>query len=92
MRKLGRSMVVGVASVALTLGILALGTQVEAAGGCICPKIYAPVTCSNGRTYTNACVAQCNHATGCVSIPGYSFHVPVLGKRSVVDEDQPNSN
>lgn len=31
-----------------------------------CPKIYAPVTCDNGRTYVNQCVADRHHATGCV--------------------------
>lgn len=35
-------------------------------GHCICPDVYAPVKCSNGRTYPNACVASCNRATGCV--------------------------
>jgi hypothetical protein len=34
---------------------------------CICPDIYAPVTCSNGVTYGNQCLADCAHATGCVS-------------------------
>jgi hypothetical protein len=47
-------------------------TPVAAAvgGGCICPMIYAPVLCSNGRTYTNGCFASCAHATGCVLIGG----------------------
>ena len=35
-------------------------------GGCICPDIYAPVICSDGVTYSNACVASCAKATGCV--------------------------
>ena len=33
---------------------------------CICPDVYDPVTCSNGHTYSNGCVASCNGATGCV--------------------------
>ena len=60
---------VGVA-VALTfvVGIASLAAPVRAAsiGGCICPDVYAPVKCSNGRTYSNACVASCNKAKNCV--------------------------
>jgi len=37
-----------------------------AAGGCLCPDIYAPVKCSNGKTYPNACVAGCQKAKNCV--------------------------
>lgn len=59
------------AAVALTfvIGLAALAAPVRAAsigGGCICPDIYAPVKCSNGRTYPNACVASCNKAKNCV--------------------------
>ena len=49
-------------------GISTLFTPVQArfgGGNCICPDVYAPVLCSNGVTYSNACVASCNHATGC---------------------------
>ena len=67
MKKLGRWMLVGVASVAAAAGVLALGGRAEAAGGCLCPRVYAPVTCSNGRTYANPCVAKCNRATDCES-------------------------
>jgi hypothetical protein len=42
MRNLGRWMVVGVASAAVTLGIVAPGGNVEA-GGSICPNVFAPV-------------------------------------------------
>jgi hypothetical protein len=42
-------------------------TPVEARGGpCICPQIYAPVQCDNGKTYPNQCVADCRHAKNCV--------------------------
>jgi hypothetical protein len=48
-------------------GTLAVFTPAQARIGiCICPDVYAPVKCSNGRTYSNSCVASCNHATGCV--------------------------
>jgi len=67
MRKLRRWTVVAVASVAITLGSLALSAPASAAA-CVCPMIYAPVKCSNGKTYSNGCVASCNHATGCVPV------------------------
>ena len=31
-----------------------------------CPLIYAPVICSNGKTYPNQCVADQHHAKNCV--------------------------
>ena len=40
-------------------------------GRCICPMIYAPVRCDNGRTYSNSCFASCAGARNCVPIgPG----------------------
>ena len=33
--------------------------------GIQCPMVYDPVTCSNGVTYSNACVAFVACATGC---------------------------
>jgi hypothetical protein len=48
------------------LGVVALYSPAEAVfKPCICPDVYAPVICSNGVTYSNSCVASCNHATGC---------------------------
>ena len=38
--------------------------KVDTAGRC--PLIYAPVICSNGRTYPNQCVADQHHAKNCV--------------------------
>lgn len=54
---------------AIGLGVLAVFTEAEAAGPCICPKIYAPVLCDNGRVYPNQCVADCQHAKNCVPLP-----------------------
>jgi hypothetical protein len=71
MKNLGRWLVVGVATAAMAFGVLALSTPTQAAPGCICPMVYAPVKCSNGKTYSNLCVASCNRATGCVPLPGY---------------------
>jgi hypothetical protein len=31
----------------------------------ICPFIYEPVTCNNGVTYSNQCIADADCAKGC---------------------------
>ena len=54
-----------VASVFLA-GVAALFVPAQAAGPCLCPDIYAPVKCSNGKTYPNLCVANCQKAKNCV--------------------------
>lgn len=51
---------------ALLVGVAALYTEAQAAPACLCPDIYAPVKCSNGKTYPNQCVASCNKAKNCV--------------------------
>ena len=56
---------------AIVFGAFALFTETSAAGRCICPHIYAPVTCDNGKTYPNQCVANCRNAKNCV--PGILF-------------------
>lgn len=53
---------------AVTMGVLALSTPADARGRCVCPQVYAPVECDNGRTYPNQCVADCRNATGCVPV------------------------
>jgi len=48
-------------------GGLALSSEVQAApGGCLCPKIYAPVVCDHGKWYANPCLAACRNAKNCV--------------------------
>jgi hypothetical protein len=47
------------------IGVASLFAPAQAAGSCNCLDIYAPVICSNGVTYSNACVAGCNHAKNC---------------------------
>jgi len=39
-------------------------------GACECAPLDAPVICDGGKVYTNACVASCFHATGCVPYGG----------------------
>ena len=53
----------------IVIGISTLVAPVQASfggGNCICPDVYAPVKCSNGVTYPNACRASCAHAKNCV--------------------------
>jgi len=38
----------------------------QAGGGKVCPAIYAPVICDNGKTYSNQCEADRHHAQNCV--------------------------
>lgn len=38
----------------------------KSGGGGKCPKIYAPVTCDNGKTYPNQCVADKRGGKNCV--------------------------
>ena len=58
-------------AIALTAGALAVSTPSEAVSGCprpgiLCPDIYNPVICSNGKVYSNSCYAYVACATGCV--------------------------
>ena len=50
----------------ITAGLFALASPVQAAGPCICPKIYAPVVCDKGKVYSNPCLADCRNAKNCV--------------------------
>lgn len=61
----------------LTAGSIAAATPAMANhGGChknpnpICPAIFDPVVCDNGKTYSNSCFAAADCATGCVSTGG----------------------
>jgi len=56
---------VGTMMFVVALGVSALFSKAEAIG-CICPLIYAPVTCDHNKTYPNQCVADCHHAKNCV--------------------------
>jgi len=43
-----------------------LAVSAHAAGPPVCPQIYAPVICSNGKIYPNQCYADKAHAKNCV--------------------------
>ena len=70
MRKIvGSIVMLAVLAAAVTLGVMALTAASSApaeAGRCVCPKVYAPVVCDNGKTYPNQCVADCRNAENCV--------------------------
>ncbi len=70
-----KAMAALVAIVAIAIGTHSYGTP-SFGGGCPrkgiqCPMVYDPVTCSNGVTYSNSCVAYVNCATGCVPAGGF---------------------
>ena len=66
-RKAMRFVVGAAVAAVFALGVTVLATPASAVFKiCICPDVYAPVKCSNGVTYSNACRASCAHATGCV--------------------------
>ncbi len=54
----------GIAAV-VAFGLSSVFTEAHAAR-CICPQVYAPVICDNGKTYVNPCYASCAHAKNCV--------------------------
>lgn len=71
MRKLsviGRVVIVGAVAAAAAFGVSSATAKPVGGGGggCICTDNYAPVICSNGVVYSNACRASCAKATGCV--------------------------
>lgn len=65
MKKTFRFAVAAAFAFALVFGASSLFTEAEAAR-CICPQVYAPVICDNGKTYANPCLASCARAKNCV--------------------------
>ena len=66
-RTLTKLAIVVLFAAALVMSGFALFDNAQAAGGpCICPELYAPVKCSNGKTYPNLCYATCAKAKNCV--------------------------
>jgi hypothetical protein len=61
-----RGLVLAVACAAVALGAFAVFSEAQAGPPCRCPLIVAPVICDNGKTYTNLCFANCDHAKNCV--------------------------
>jgi len=69
--RVGRTAFAVATACVCVIGFTATPRQAEAKGGpTVCPLIYAPVTCSNGKTYSNQCFADKAHATGCVPSGG----------------------
>jgi hypothetical protein len=57
----------GLALIAAAIGVLSSSVF---AGPPVCPEIYAPVICSNGKIYPNQCYADRAHAKDCVPYGG----------------------
>jgi hypothetical protein len=58
-------------ALALTVGALIAPANSEAADRCpfediLCPAVYDPVICVNGKIYSNGCYALADCAVGCV--------------------------
>lgn len=58
----------GVTCVALWALDATVSTAEARGGGVVCPAVYAPVICDNGRIYSNSCWASVAGATGCVPL------------------------
>lgn len=63
-RLLALAVVVGSVAVAIA------SMSVASAGPAVCPQIYAPVICDNGKVYPNQCYADRHHAQNCVPYDG----------------------
>ena len=76
MKKMVLKLALAAALVVAALAIPA-SSQASFGGGCcphcFCPENYAPVICSNGRVYSNACFASLDCATGCVPYGNDAF-------------------
>ncbi len=62
--KKNRILALGVILGSVAVAIASL--SVASAGPPVCPQIYAPVICDNGKVYPNQCYADRNHAKNCV--------------------------
>ena len=71
MRTTGRALVMCAVVVSLVCGTVSLWTEAAKPpkNPCGCPLTYTPVWCDGGARYNNMCLAECDHATGCVEIP-----------------------
>ncbi len=65
--RVGRTVFAAATVAVVVIGFTATPQPAEARGGStVCPLIYAPVICDNGKTYSNQCFADKVHAKGCV--------------------------
>lgn len=66
---IGRAAFAGGVVCVASVAIHALASNAEARPPWkVCPAVYAPVVCDNGKTYSNLCYANLAGATGCVPI------------------------
>lgn len=70
-RRIAIAVFLGLTVLALLTVTSSRPTEARPPGGaCECAPLDAPVICSGGKVYPNACVAQCFRATGCVPYGG----------------------
>ena len=44
------------------------GDSLGRCNSCACDQTFDPVSCADGKTYTNACLAACANASGCAPV------------------------
>jgi hypothetical protein len=64
-----------VSALALIAGTFSAAVPSQAAGDCpnsgiVCPAVYDPVICNDGKVYSNSCYARAACARGCQDYPG----------------------
>jgi len=62
--RIGKGLIALAAIMTAGAGVSALA----AGGGGVCPAIYAPVKCADGKTYTNSCWASLAGQTNCTPV------------------------
>jgi hypothetical protein len=69
MKKTNRT-VLGVCGVVIAAAAVVGWVSKTMAAPPVCPKIWAPVICDNGKIYPNQCEADKHHAKNCEPYPG----------------------
>lgn len=60
--------VIALLGIVAAAGVAIAYSSSVSAGPPVCPKIYAPVVCDNGKVYPNQCEADRHHAKNCVPL------------------------
>jgi len=61
-----KKLIVRLSGIALTVFAVGALAASSSAGPPVCPQLWAPVICSNGKVYPNQCYADKAHAKDCV--------------------------
>lgn len=65
MKRTGRMLIVLAVAAAAVTAVISLSSPAQG-GPPVCPEIYAPVICDNGKVYPNQCWADRRNAKNCV--------------------------